>query len=128
MPERMSNDLFFTRDFTYYQVNTLDSRISNIDQLLTQDVEKFCSSVADLYTNISKVRDLIRLFGTDRVDLAFLGHHHLRSETLGIDRTRWSVVVGLLFALFGIRLDEVRESFDRGFHCIWLDFVVPLDG
>ena len=45
----------FSRGFTYYQINTLDSRISNIDQLLTQDVEKFCTSVADLYTNISKV-------------------------------------------------------------------------
>ena len=47
--------LFLYRGFTYYQVNTLDSRITNIDQLLTQDVEKFCVSVADLYTNISKV-------------------------------------------------------------------------
>ncbi|CAF1005080.1 unnamed protein product [Adineta steineri] len=44
----------YLKGFTYYQVNTLDSRINNIDQLLTQDVEKFCSSVADLYTNISK--------------------------------------------------------------------------
>ncbi|CAF0995574.1 unnamed protein product [Rotaria magnacalcarata] len=44
----------YLKGFTYYQVNTLDSRISNIDQLLTQDVEKFCTSVADLYTNVSK--------------------------------------------------------------------------
>ncbi|CAF2958243.1 unnamed protein product [Rotaria sp. Silwood2] len=44
----------YLKGYTYYQINTLDSRISNIDQLLTQDVEKFCTSVADLYTNISK--------------------------------------------------------------------------
>ncbi|CAF1060029.1 unnamed protein product [Adineta ricciae] len=50
----------YLKGFTYYQVNTLDSRITNIDQLLTQDVEKFCVSVADLYTNISKpILDII---------------------------------------------------------------------
>ncbi|MCL4139188.1 UNVERIFIED_CONTAM: hypothetical protein GTU68_057234 [Idotea baltica] len=32
----------------------LDTRISNPDQLLTQDVEKFCDSVVDLYSNVSK--------------------------------------------------------------------------
>lgn len=35
-------------------MNNLDNRISNADQLLTQDVEKFCDSVVDLYSNISK--------------------------------------------------------------------------
>ncbi|UJR08475.1 hypothetical protein I4U23_012743 [Adineta vaga] len=54
--KRLSLHLYdqYLKGFTYYQVNTLDSRITNIDQLLTQDVEKFCTSVADLYTNISK--------------------------------------------------------------------------
>lgn len=32
----------------------LDSRISNADQLLTTDIDKFCESVTDLYSNISK--------------------------------------------------------------------------
>ena len=35
-------------------MNNLDNRISNADQLLTQDVEKFCDSVVDLYSNLSK--------------------------------------------------------------------------
>ncbi|CAF1223102.1 unnamed protein product [Rotaria sordida] len=54
--KRLSLHLYdqYLKGYTYYQINTLDSRISNIDQLLTQDVEKFCTSVADLYTNISK--------------------------------------------------------------------------
>lgn len=112
-------------------MNTLDSRISNIDQLLTQDVEKFCSSVADLYTNISKVRDLPRRFITESCfDLAVFGYHYLRSEAIRIDRYRWSFIAGVLFALLGTSFDEVRRS-----SSVWLesrvtlmiDFVVRLD-
>lgn len=39
---------------TYYRMSNLDNRISNPDQLLTQDVEKFCSCLTDLYSNLSK--------------------------------------------------------------------------
>jgi ATP-binding cassette, subfamily D (ALD), member 3 len=41
---------------TFYKVSNLDSRLAakNIDQLLTADVDRFCSSLADLYSNISK--------------------------------------------------------------------------
>jgi len=44
----------YLRGFTYYKMSNLDNRISNPDQLLTTDVEKFCNSVADLYSNLSK--------------------------------------------------------------------------
>ena len=46
--------LFF-RGFTFYKMSNLDNRISNPDQLLTTDVDKFCDSVAELYSNLSKV-------------------------------------------------------------------------
>ncbi len=36
-------------------MNNLDSRIANVDQLITQDVEKFCNSLTELYSNLSKV-------------------------------------------------------------------------
>lgn len=45
----------FSRGFTYYKMGNLDNRIANPDQLLTQDVERFCNSVVDLYSNLSKV-------------------------------------------------------------------------
>lgn len=46
------------RGFTYYKMGNLDNRIANADQLLTQDVERFCNSVVDLYSNLSKVPKL----------------------------------------------------------------------
>lgn len=45
----------FFRGYTYYKMGNLDNRVANADQLLTQDVEKFCNSVVDLYSNVSKV-------------------------------------------------------------------------
>lgn len=32
----------------------MDSRISNPDQLLTTDVDKFCDSCTDFYSNVAK--------------------------------------------------------------------------
>ncbi|NXM09599.1 ABCD3 protein, partial [Tyrannus savana] len=45
----------YLKAYTYYKMGNLDNRIANPDQLLTQDVEKFCNSVVDLYSNLSKV-------------------------------------------------------------------------
>lgn len=44
----------FYRGFTYYKMSNLDNRISNADQLLTNDIDKFCESVTDFYSNASK--------------------------------------------------------------------------
>ncbi|XP_045493222.1 ATP-binding cassette sub-family D member 3 isoform X1 [Colias croceus] len=44
----------YLKGFTYYKVTNLDNRISNADQLLTTDIEKFCDTVIDLYSYISK--------------------------------------------------------------------------
>ncbi|XP_064626457.1 ATP-binding cassette sub-family D member 3-like isoform X2 [Lineus longissimus] len=50
----------YLNGFTYYKMSNLDNRISNPDQLLTQDVERFCNSIADLYSNLSKpILDII---------------------------------------------------------------------
>ncbi|XP_056155301.1 ATP-binding cassette sub-family D member 3a [Lampris incognitus] len=54
--ERLTKHLYdqYLRGYTYYKMGNLDNRIANADQLLTQDVEKFCNSVVDLYSNLSK--------------------------------------------------------------------------
>ncbi|XP_053989209.1 ATP-binding cassette sub-family D member 3 [Hylaeus anthracinus] len=44
----------YLKGFTYYKMSNLDSRIANPDQLLTTDVDKFCDSCTDLYSNVAK--------------------------------------------------------------------------
>ncbi|VVC31598.1 ABC transporter type 1, transmembrane domain,AAA+ ATPase domain,P-loop containing nucleoside [Cinara cedri] len=53
---RLSHHLYedYLRGYTYYKINNLDNRISNPDQLLTADVDKFCDMFTDLYSNICK--------------------------------------------------------------------------
>lgn len=50
--------LYFHEEYlsnqTYYKVCNLDTRIQNVDQLLSQDVDKFTTSLATLYSNIAK--------------------------------------------------------------------------
>ncbi|EDV26699.1 uncharacterized protein TRIADDRAFT_54985 [Trichoplax adhaerens] len=50
----ISNGTSVESGFTYYKMSNIDNRIANADQLLTQDVERFCESVTELYSNISK--------------------------------------------------------------------------
>uniref|UniRef100_A0A914VR89 Isobutyryl-CoA dehydrogenase, mitochondrial n=1 Tax=Plectus sambesii TaxID=2011161 RepID=A0A914VR89_9BILA len=54
--ERLTRHLYgqYLDGFTFYKMSNLDSRIANADQLLTQDVEKFCDGIVDLYSNLSK--------------------------------------------------------------------------
>lgn len=44
----------YLKGFTYYKMSNLDTRIANPDQLLTTDVDKFCESCTDLYSNLAK--------------------------------------------------------------------------
>lgn len=44
----------YLKSYTYYRMSNIDNRIANADQLLTTDVDKFCESVTDLYSNVAK--------------------------------------------------------------------------
>ncbi|CAK9818004.1 ATP-binding cassette sub-family D member 3 [Anthophora plagiata] len=44
----------YLKGFTYYKMSNLDNRIANPDQLLSTDVDKFCESCTNLYSNIAK--------------------------------------------------------------------------
>ncbi|KAJ8985038.1 hypothetical protein NQ317_016949 [Molorchus minor] len=44
----------YLKNYTYYRMTNLDNRISNADQLLTTDIDKFCEGLADLYCNTAK--------------------------------------------------------------------------
>ncbi|KAI8818747.1 ABC transporter transmembrane region 2-domain-containing protein [Fimicolochytrium jonesii] len=53
---RLTNHIHdqYLADMTFYKVGNLDDRIKNADQLITQDVSKFCFAVSELYANLSK--------------------------------------------------------------------------
>src|SRR5262249_44353355 len=44
----------YMKDETYYKIGNLDSRLSNPDQCLTEDVAHFCTDLAHLYSHLSK--------------------------------------------------------------------------
>ena len=44
----------YMKDAMFYKVANLDDRIKNADQCVTQDVFKFCNSLAELYSNLAK--------------------------------------------------------------------------
>ncbi|VDM68398.1 unnamed protein product, partial [Strongylus vulgaris] len=54
--ERLTKHLYgqYLKGFTFYKMSNLDNRIQNADQLLTQDVDKFCEGVVELYSNLTK--------------------------------------------------------------------------
>jgi ATP-binding cassette, subfamily D (ALD), peroxisomal long-chain fatty acid import protein len=39
---------------TYYKAINLDSRIDGADQLITTDINRFCTALANLYSNLGK--------------------------------------------------------------------------
>ena len=53
----------------YYQVSNLDSRISNPDQRLTQDIEKWAISLSNIYSSFSKPLLDIILFSRKLAEL-----------------------------------------------------------
>lgn len=44
----------YLKDMIFYQLGNLDSRISNPDQRLTSDIEKWANSLSTIYANFTK--------------------------------------------------------------------------
>lgn len=44
----------YLKNMVFYKIANLDDRIRNADQLIAQDVTKFCNSLAELYSNLAK--------------------------------------------------------------------------
>ncbi|KAI9592371.1 ABC transporter transmembrane region 2-domain-containing protein [Syncephalis fuscata] len=44
----------YLSDMTFYGISNLDDRIKNADQCVTVDVQKFCQSLAEIYSNLAK--------------------------------------------------------------------------
>uniref|UniRef100_A0A0K0D0I8 ATP-binding cassette sub-family D member 3 n=1 Tax=Angiostrongylus cantonensis TaxID=6313 RepID=A0A0K0D0I8_ANGCA len=54
--ERLTKFMYqrYLAGFTFYKMSNLDNRVQNADQLLTQDVNKFCEGFVELYSNVTK--------------------------------------------------------------------------
>lgn len=63
---RLTRVLFekYMNGTTYYKMTNLDNRIQNPDQILTQDIDKLCDSLVDLYSNLSKPLLDIAIYST----------------------------------------------------------------
>ncbi|KAF0560725.1 ABC transporter transmembrane region 2-domain-containing protein [Gigaspora margarita] len=44
----------YLKDIVFYKISNLDNRIQNVDQLLTQDIDKFAENLSHLYSDIAK--------------------------------------------------------------------------
>lgn len=52
----------YLKDMVFYQLGNLDSRVTNPDQRLTADIEKWANSLSTIYSNFSKPTLDILLF------------------------------------------------------------------
>ena len=59
----------YLSDMIFYQLGNLDSRISNPDQRLTADIEKWANSLSTIYSNFTKPALDIVLFSRKLAEL-----------------------------------------------------------
>ncbi|TPX33695.1 hypothetical protein SmJEL517_g03466 [Synchytrium microbalum] len=50
---KYAHDKYF-KGITFYKISNIDNRIQNADQLLTQDIDKFCETLSHIYSDTAK--------------------------------------------------------------------------
>ena len=64
----------YLKGLIFYQITGIDSRISNPDQRLTQDIDKWAESLSNMYSNLTKPLLDIFLFSKKMSEsLGFMG-------------------------------------------------------
>ena len=86
----------YLKNLTFYQITGIDSRISNPDQRLTQDIDKWAESLSNMYSNLTKPMLDIFMFGRKM------------SESLGVMGPVY--IIGWYF-LCGVILRSISPAF-----------------
>jgi ABC-type uncharacterized transport system fused permease/ATPase subunit len=86
----------YVKNQTYYRVENCDSRMTNPDQCLTDDVASFCAQLAHIYSQITKPIFDVVLMTTQLLMLA-----RERAGT-GLEVGCWLVVGWLLLVVVDI--------------------------
>jgi ATP-binding cassette subfamily D (ALD) protein 3 len=88
----------YLKDMIFYQLSNLDSRVSNPDQRLTSDIDKWATSLSMIYSNFSKPLLDIILFSRKLAELVGWGA---------------PIVVGMWYGLSGLFIKVVSPPFGR---------------
>lgn len=107
----------------------MDNRIANADQLLTQDVDKFCDALVELYANVTKV-SYYRISIVKKFYSAPRGSRSLHLETWicsWIQISLWTCRISHRFGI-GTHLLESPCKYPSSFDNVLLSSIFSSDG
>ncbi len=109
---RLAHDKYL-KGLTYYQLEQLDGRLQNPDQCIVRDIDKFSSSLADLYSSLAKPALDVSIY---QAQLAYnVGFTGLASITLLIHTG--TLALRYFTPPFG-RLTEAQQTLEGNFRFV----------